>query len=236
MQKFSQILTNKISMHPVKKRRRLPHYTFKPFPDEKVEGIFTGLDVEIFNKNSMKYLNESGCYGFNSKPRQTIAFYDKQPIVKVSQEEYQRKLEWKEKFNAEESGKMISVDEQLVADPFDIPKSLILFPEEAFFLIHNVKCLEIKDLDENEVTAEKLWKFYCEVKYDFVDCYVAYLYLKSKNWVIKCGTKFGGNFCKLNFIYWISNIFFSGSQILYIFSALQTQSTILPCNIRCTSC
>lgn len=186
-------------MNPVKKRRRLPEYGVKPFSfDEKVEGVFTGLDVEIFDKNSMKILTESGCYGFNSKPRQTIAFYDKQPIVKISQEEYQRKLEWKEKFGAEESGKMISVDDQLHPDPFDIPKSLILLPEEAFFLIHEIKCLEVKDLDDKVVTSDQLWNFYNEAKYDFVDCYVAYLYLKSKNWVIKAGTKFGGNFCKFN--------------------------------------
>jgi tRNA-splicing endonuclease subunit Sen2 len=183
-------------MNPVKKRRRLPNYGVKPFPiDEKAEGIFTGLDVEIFDKKSMKILTEAGCYGFNSKPRQTIAFYDKQPVVKVSPDEYQRKLEWKEKFGAEDCGKLISVDdEELLSEPFDIPKSLILLPEEAFFLIHQIKCLEVKDLNEKVVTAEQLWKFYCEAKYDFVETYVAYLYLKSKNWVIKAGTKFGGNF------------------------------------------
>lgn len=184
-------------MNPVKKRRRLPQYAIKPFPvDEKVQGIFTGLDVEIFDKTSMKILHESGCYGFNSKPRQTIAFYDKQPIVQVSPEEYQRKLKWKEKFGAEDCGKLIKVDEELLPDPFDIPKSLILFPEEAFFLIHQIKCLELRDLDNKILTAEELWKRYCDIKYDFVESYVAYLYLKSKNWVIKAGTKFGGNFCK----------------------------------------
>lgn len=184
-------------MNPVKKRRKLPQLTVKPFPiDDKVHGIFTGMDVEVFDPQSMKILTECGCYGFNSKPRQIIAYTDKQPVVKVSLNEYQRKLEWKEKFGAEESEKMLTVDteDEIHQDPFDLSKSLILFPEEALFLLHQIKCLVLKDVDGNEVTVEQLWKFYTEVKFDFVECYVAYLYLKSKNWVIKVGTKFGGNF------------------------------------------
>lgn len=185
-------------MNPVRKRRRLPQVSVKPFPtsNEIAKGIFTGLEVEIFDSNSIQ-ICEPGCYGFNSKPRQTIAYYDKQPIVKVSLVEYQRKLEWKQKFGAEEaSGKLLSVDEEILPDPFEIPKSLILFPEEALFLLHQVKCLEVKDLDDNILTPLELWKKFTIAKFDFVESYVAYLYLKSKNWVIKVGTKFAGNFCK----------------------------------------
>lgn len=215
-------------MNPVKKRRRLPQYGVQPFPlDEKAQGIFTGLDIEIFDPQSILILTDSGCYGFHSKPRQTIAYYDKQPIVKVSQNEYHRKLEWKEKFGGDDNGKLVSVgeeeDEQLLPDPFDIPKSIILFPEEAFFLVHQQKCLEVQDLDGNDVTGEQLWKFYYEAKFDFVECYVAYLYLKSKNWVIKAGTKFGGNFCNIS-----SYNFKLKALIFFISSTLQAQSPILP--------
>lgn len=143
-------------MNPVKKRKIRHHYTVKPFPINEVAfGLFTGLDVEIFDQKSIKLLTNSGSYGFTSRPRQTIAkSFDKQPII--------------------------------------------LFPEEAFFLHNHIKCLMVRDIDDKIISADDLWKKYCGIKENFVDCYVAYLYFKSKNWVVKVGTKFGGNFCMTN--------------------------------------
>lgn len=181
---------NDLSLFLAPKRRRLKNFNVKPFPtDCKLIGTFTGLDVEIFDKNSIKLINECGNYGNNALN------YRHQQIKsdgKVSQNDYQRKLKWKEKYLGRNEDNVITA-----SDPFPISQSHVLILEEAMFLHKKLNCLEIRDLDENLMTTENLWKDFCDLKHNFVECYVGYLYLKSKNWVIKSGIKFGGHFCKL---------------------------------------
>jgi tRNA-splicing endonuclease subunit Sen2 len=179
-------------MQPEPKRKRFIFQDIVPFPsaDVTIKSLFTGLDVEIFDKTSINCLFDSGCYGMNSKPRQAISYNEKKKkkAPEMTQIEYERKIQWKEKFgNSNE-------DDEI--DPFAIPQSLVLFPEEAMFLNKEIKCLQVYDLDDKLISTENLWKLFCELKYNFVECYVSFLYLKSKNWVIKSGIKFGGNFRK----------------------------------------
>lgn len=75
-------------------------------------------------------------------------------------------------------------------------KILHLFLEEAFFLYHTLKCLRIMDLDDRELKTEDILKKFCEVKPDFIIKYVSYVFLRSKNWIVKSGLKFGGDFRK----------------------------------------
>lgn len=86
-------------------------------------------------------------------------------------------------------------DDAIKAGVFE---SVVLFLEEAFFLHHQIKCLEIRDIDDKIIPTGDLWKRFCNLKELFIDSYVSYLYLKSKNWVIKPGIKFGGDFCEFN--------------------------------------
>lgn len=180
---------NDLSLIPAPKRRRHKNFNVKPFPiDCKLIATFTGLDVEIFDKNSIKLLNQCGNYGNNALN------YRHQQVKsdeKVLQNDYQRKLKWKEKY-------LDGNEEFTATDPFPISQSHVLILEEAMFLHKELNCLEIKDLDENLMTTEDLWKEFCDLKHNFVECYVGYLYLKSKNWVIKSGIKFGGHFRKLS--------------------------------------
>lgn len=108
-----------------------------------------------------------------------------------------------------ESGAIVS-DESVVGS-----HSLVLFPEEALFLHQHVNCLEIRDLEDKPIHTERLWKIFCNLKESFVECYIAYLYLKSKNWVIKSGIKFGGDYCEFR-----HDLFTNHSLIIQIFSAL----------------
>lgn len=73
--------------------------------------------------------------------------------------------------------------------------SLVLFLEEAFFLHHSMKCLRIVDLlNDTELDTETVWQHFCRIKPNFIVHYVAYVFLRSKNWVVKGGLKFGGHF------------------------------------------
>lgn len=189
--------SNDLNTLPAPKRRGRKNFDVKPFPTgAKLVGIFTGLDVEVFE--NIDTLINCGCYGNNSlNYRQRYTADEKIPIV--TQTAYKRKQEWKEKYQAtnDESSRKILVDEDVLADPFPLTQSYVLILEEAMFLHKELVCLEIKDLDGHLMSTEELWQGFCDIKHNFVACYVSYLYLKSKNWVIKSGIKFGGHFREL---------------------------------------
>jgi len=195
--------SNDLSIIPAPKRRKLRNFDVKPFPtDCKLIGIFTGLDVEVFDQETIKLLSQCGNYGNNALNYRQRQLYSEDRIPIVSQNDYQRKLKWNEKYLDEKrksslEQKMIKVDESTVSDPFPIVQSHVLILEEAMFLHKELKCLEIKDIYDNLMSTEDLWKEFCDLKHNFVECYVGYLYLKNKNWVIKSGIKFGGHFSKL---------------------------------------
>lgn len=182
-------------MFPIQKKGRFRNFNVNPFPSGVTAiGYFTGLDVEIFDQNAINQLHESGCYGLNPKPRQAN---QKKTIKTMSEAEFTRKLEWNERLaDSSVDQETVLVAGNEVADPFNLPQSLVLFPEEAFFLHHFTDCLQVHDLNDLPISTESLWKKFSELKDTFVECYVAYLYLKSKNWVIKSGIKFGGDFRK----------------------------------------
>lgn len=188
-------------MNVVKRKGKHQPASVNPFPnvDKKITAIFSGLCVEVFNEFGIKSLQENGSYGQGTKPRQMT--YQQNKINTISELDFQRRLEWKEKFvepGNENLVKKCIVFDQIVDNPFEIAPTQVLFLEEAFFLHHNIDCLDILDLDNNLISTHELWKKFNKLKSNFVECYVAYLYLKSKNWVIKPGIKFGGEFRKFN--------------------------------------
>ncbi|CRK94236.1 CLUMA_CG007751, isoform A [Clunio marinus] len=186
-------------MLPIKSKTKAKNIDIKPFPiGVSAVGYFTGLDVEIFDNPSIKAIHESGCYGINPKPRQATVYGQEKNITKLTEAEYKRHLDWKKKFGENSSfecdSEMVEVNNETVSDPFNISDTLVLFPEEAFFLHHIIECLKIQDLDNQIIPTKELWRKFCKLKESFVERYVTYLYLKSKNWVIKSGIKFGGHF------------------------------------------
>lgn len=206
-------------MLPIQKKSwRVKNFTANPFPSNvKAVGYFTGLDVEIFDQSAINQLHESGCFGLNPKPRQA------NHRMTLSDAEYTRKLEWNERLHdSSVEQETVAVAGSQLADPFNIPQSLVLFPEEAFFLHQFTDCLQVRDLDDVPISTESLWIKFRLLKETFVECYVAYLYLKSKNWVIKSGIKFGGDFCKFS----ILNPSIASSS--HPSSALQTRTAALP--------
>lgn len=95
----------------------------------------------------------------------------------------------------------------LVADPFPIEETLALLPEEAFFLHYSLRCLRVMNFEQtHELTTHEMLEKFCNNDEKFIQKFVVYHYYRSKNWVVKSGIKFGGEFCKyklslsLNFI------------------------------------
>lgn len=85
----------------------------------------------------------------------------------------------------------------LMADPFPIEETLSLLLEEAFFLHFSLRCLKIIDFDQTYTfTTEELLEAFCKIDAKFIQRFVVYHYYRSKNWVVKSGLKFGGDFRK----------------------------------------
>lgn len=89
------------------------------------------------------------------------------------------------------------IPKNIVPDPFPLLESLVLFMEEAFFLHFTLKCLTIFDLNGQLLSTNVLFQKFIAINPNFVRNFVVYQYFRAKNWVVKSGLKFGGDFCKL---------------------------------------
>lgn len=79
-------------------------------------------------------------------------------------------------------------------------ETLLLFPEEAFFLQHSLKCLEIRRKDGSVMSSEEFLTEFSSINPLFISSFIGYLYLRSRNWVVKSGIKFGGDFREFQLI------------------------------------
>lgn len=75
--------------------------------------------------------------------------------------------------------------------------SYYLLLEEAFFLCYTLECLEIRDENGLLINAPECWKQFNGLNKDFPFFYAAYQYYRSKEWVVKPGYQYGGDYGKL---------------------------------------
>lgn len=99
-------------------------------------------------------------------------------------------------------------------DPEEVEK-LLLFPEEAFFLSYFIKCLKIRK-GEEILTDEQCLEEFTKIHPGFISSFVAYTHLRSLNWVVKSGIKFGGDFRGFWFYFLLDNSTnFSSLPVIY---------------------
>ncbi|KXJ11368.1 tRNA-splicing endonuclease subunit Sen2 [Exaiptasia diaphana] len=79
-------------------------------------------------------------------------------------------------------------------DPYKVFEHLQLTLEEAFFLSYGLGCLNVYDDNKKALSIGDLWREFSQVKKNFIPCYIAYHYYRSKGWVPKCGIKYGTDF------------------------------------------
>lgn len=204
---------------PKRHKKDLSESDFHPFPvdeiisgssDNKFSGYFTGINVEIFEAESIKKIYENGSFGIGSKTQAAPKVLWKGQIApsKVTKQIYHKKCEWREQIGSCESNNEIIIDgsntdepetstkESVQIDPFHIEESLVLTLEESFFLHSTLKCLKILDIKGKTMETNDILLQFCSLKPKFWTHFVAYSYLRSKNWIVKCGLKFGGDFRK----------------------------------------
>jgi tRNA splicing endonuclease len=128
-----------------------------------------------------KFFNE-----LNVSPEKVIVVPDE-----VNIERYMNDLKKSEQTQQVDDESLEKLD-----NPYVIPETLILFLEEAFFLHDTLKCLQIRDTTDAILQTSDILDMFCKINPNFMTNFVAYLYLKKKNWVIKSGMKFGGDYCE----------------------------------------
>lgn len=211
---------------PKAKRFISANATYNPFPvnsiggDKKFRGIFTGLNVHIVDESSIQEIYANGCFGISSQtktsPRQLTT--DAIHTELANRTRYQRKLEWNAKYTNQNANKVrlkVLIDDSVLPvrnannidpdtveiwdDPFPIEDTLALMLEEAFFLHFALDCLRIVNFDQTvEFTNDEVIQKFCDQNSRFVERYVAYQYYRSRNWIVKSGIKFGGDFRKIS--------------------------------------
>lgn len=78
----------------------------------------------------------------------------------------------------------------------EVEETLSLGLEEAFFLAYYLEVLNIRDLANELMDYKRFLEECIKVNVMYIESLSAYLYLKSKGWIVKSGLKFGGNYCK----------------------------------------
>lgn len=201
---------------------------YQPFPvaqindnGKKFRGYFTGMSIEVFERDDIEQIHMNGCYGIGSQTKMRPRVLYPLPKARILDHiGLNRHKEWNQKFgnhnlsdatvnvlpeneskiieegNADDASSDLKVT--IEPDPFPVEESLVLFPEEAFFLHYSLKCLAIYDVNHTDeaLTTESILKVFFKLNPRFISHFVAYHYLRSKNWVVTRGFKFGGDFRK----------------------------------------
>ncbi|XP_044758646.1 tRNA-splicing endonuclease subunit Sen2 [Coccinella septempunctata] len=192
---------------------RLPK--FKPLPIVmesngeiyKYQGFFDGFTVRIPEKQDKKSIVSMGCFGKGSLSKSFPTFdgsSEKPEIIRRRQME--RRKKWSESNKTGEKRKIIvlpdSDDENdyftNLQATYDIDEcgdkeTTNLMLEEAFFLKNAIGCLDVHHEDKI-LDDDRAWKLFSESDPFFQRNYAVYYHFRSKNWVVKPGIKFGGDY------------------------------------------
>ena len=149
-------------------------------------GKLFGNGVVVTSEGDIKLLINNGCFGKGALSR-TV------PTSVLS--EGKELQPWKN----EPPEQSIS-DSQAVAHeavPTDVESDgehLQLGSAEAFYLVHTVRCLQVRNHADMDCDAKHLWQYFNKLDERFIAKYVAYCYYRARSWVPKSGLKFGVDF------------------------------------------
>ena len=98
--------------------------------------------------------------------------------------------------DSEEENYFANMKPKCCLNKVKLREKLMLTPQEAFFLLYGLGCLQIVNLDNTLLNVEKCWDLFVTADKKFENKYIVYHYYRSKGYVVKPGIKFGGDFCK----------------------------------------
>lgn len=191
----------------------LPIFTKCDGEIEKFIGKFNGFSVTVEDTNQMLKLYLNGFFGKGSLSRSYPHFNNNNANTSIIRKrQHQNRNVWSEKLEESSRRLMTTIvipdsdcdDEdnyfKNLKPTYHIDKSnlkevLTLSLEEAYFLSETLKCLDIY-FEGKLILSEDAWKLFCDSNKYFMQNYIIYFYYRSKNWIVKTGLKFGGDYCE----------------------------------------
>lgn len=208
-------------MDPLRKRRTPLPSVIKYLPVKyisennlnKFTAYFVGDTIEIYNPEQIHELQNCGCFGdLPYRHRKNESHYliqeatlsQPQPVLEPVIKLDVKKFELTPSTSAStvdlqqtnETMELDSEEKEVEETVKDINPVLTLLPEEAFYLHFSLKCLTVKDIKSNLLSTEELFIKLEALNSQFLTRFIAYHYLRSKNWVVRSGIKFGSDFRK----------------------------------------
>lgn len=181
-------------------------------------GFFNGFSVTIESPDDMFQIYLNGFFGKGNLSRSYPSFIENDKKVNIIRKrQFLKRKFWSEKFAQKKIHKILVVPDsdsenedyfrnlkpEYEIDSSYLKEHLQLSLEEAFFLFEAVKCLKIYH-NKAILNSEEAWMLFSQSDKSFVPNYIVYHYFRTKNWVVKPGLKFGGDFCeakhKFNFL------------------------------------
>ncbi|CAG9824840.1 unnamed protein product [Phaedon cochleariae] len=188
------------------KKVSLPITLKKDGTIHKIQGIFNGFSVTVNDEEDMKNIISMGYFGKANLSRNYPQFSSNSKVEILRYRQYERRKHWGTKGDNGALKKVIVVPDsdsdddfftnlkpQYQIDKSGIRESVWLSLEEAFFLLHSVGCLDIRE-GNDYLNASDCWKLFSETDAQFKYNYIVYYYFRAKNWVVKPGIKFGGDY------------------------------------------
>lgn len=171
---------------------------------------FNGFSVTVTDPEDMKSLVSKGYFGKANLSRSHPQFSKGDKVLFVRQRQFSVRKDFSQQFeikikpekvivvpdsDSENEDYFTNLQPKYAIDNSGLKEELWLGLEEAFFLASVVKCLNIS-FNGKIVSVEQLWELFQSSQPDFTRNYVVYFYYRCKNWVVKPGIKFGGDFSK----------------------------------------
>ncbi|XP_030751907.1 tRNA-splicing endonuclease subunit Sen2 isoform X1 [Sitophilus oryzae] len=176
---------------------------------EKAKGVFNGFSVSIGNTEDINILISMGNFGKANFSRSYPQFVkaNESKIIRDRQLKHRKYFSIQgELLNKKKPDKLIVIPDsdsendyfinlkpEFKLDYSEIVEKVWLSLEEAFFLSSVIKCLSVTYKNEY-LNIDQMWDLFSKLQHNFIRNYLVYYYYRSKNWVVKPGIKFGGDF------------------------------------------
>ncbi|KAL1494436.1 hypothetical protein ABEB36_010035 [Hypothenemus hampei] len=174
---------------------------------KKTLGYFNGFSVVINDPNDMKTVISKGYFG-KARFSRSYPQFNKTETEILRHRQFVNRNSTFDKFTDENRPRKVIVLPDSDSDneeyftnlqpKYEMDRSgqletVWLGLEEAFFLNNAIKCLDIS-FNNKLLSSQELWELFQTKQHNFVRNYIVYFYYRAKNWVVKPGIKFGGDF------------------------------------------